>query len=221
MGRRRKPGLTPEDREIWERVASSVTPLSGPAPVAVGRKGLLASVATPLSGIPGPAEAPPPVEASRPPRPEAEAPLLPNRFRIGMAARPAPPRHDLLPSLPERLAATPRVDGSIQAKLRRGKLRPEARIDLHGMTLSEAHPALTGFLMDSHAAGRRLVLVITGKGKDRDDGNPLRAPRGILRHQVPSWVQTGLLAAVVLQITPAHISHGGEGAYYVYLKRRR
>ena len=220
MARRRKPGLTPEDREIWERVASSVTPLAGPAPVATGRKGLLAS-ATPFPGIPGQAE--PAARAEPPPMPKAEpqAPLFPNRFRIGMAARPAPPRHDLLPSLPERLAAAPKVDGGIQAKLRRGKLRPEARIDLHGMTLSEAHPALTGFLIEAHAAGRRLVLVITGKGKDRDDGTVLRAPRGVLRHQVPSWVQTGMLAAIVLQITPAHISHGGEGAYYVYLKRRR
>lgn len=154
--------------------------------------------------------------------PDPPPPALPNRFRIGMAARLAPPRHDILPSLPDRLAAaTPRVDGAIQARLKRGKLRPEARIDLHGMTLSEAHPALTGFLIDAQARGRRLVLVITGKGKDRDDGSVMPLPRGVLRHQVPHWVQTGALAGIVLQITPAHFRHGGEGAYYVYLKRLR
>lgn len=219
MKRRRKPGLTPEDREIWQKVASSVTPLSATAP---GRGGLLGSTSA--------SEASEPVHPSHftaqapgaTPEPPPPRPAVPNRFRIGSAVQPAPPRHDVLAPLPERLAAaTPRVDGAIQGSLKRGKLRPEARIDLHGMTLSEAHPALTGFLIGAQARGRRLVLVITGKGKDRDDGSIMPLPRGVLRHQVPHWVQTGALAGIVLQITPAHFRHGGEGAYYVYLKRLR
>ncbi len=57
------------------------------------------------------------------------------------------------------------MDRKSFGKLKRGKLPPEARIDLHGMTLDQAHPALTRFILDSHAKQRRLVLVITGKGK--------------------------------------------------------
>jgi DNA-nicking Smr family endonuclease len=76
-------------------------------------------------------------------------------------------------------------------------------------------------MLMSHTRGRRLVLVITGKGKDRDEGGPIPVRRGVLRHQVPHWLEVPPLAQVVLQVVPAHISHGGEGAYYVYLKRSR
>ena len=113
------------------------------------------------------------------------------------------------------------IEKRLKQKIARGSHSIDARLDLHGHSQSEAHDALYRFLRRAQSRGGRLVLVITGKGKDRDDGTVLRAPRGVLRHQVPSWVQTGMLAAIVLQITPAHISHGGEGAYYVYLRRRR
>ena len=69
--------------------------------------------------------------------------------------------------------------------------------------------------------GRRLVLVITGKGKDRDDGGPIPTRHGILRHQVPQWLALPPLSQAILQVTPAHLKHGGHGAYYVYLRRNR
>jgi DNA-nicking Smr family endonuclease len=72
----------------------------------------------------------------------------------------------------------------------RGKMKPEARIDLHGMTLSEAHPALVDFVVDAHAQGLRLLLVITGKGRggDREDHGPIPIRRGVLKQQVPGWL---------------------------------
>ena len=105
-------------------------------------------------------------------------------------------------------------------KLRRGRLDPEARIDLHGMTSERAHAVLTGFVRDAHARELRLVLVITGKG--RPDEAAL-APRrhGILRHSVPHWLAAPPLAALILQVATAHQRHGGAGALYVYLRRRR
>lgn len=87
-------------------------------------------------------------------------------------------------------------------QMRRGKLKPEARIDLHGMTLDHAHPALTRFILSSQASGRRLVLVITGKGKARDEGGPIPVRFGVLRHQVPQWLTMAPLSQAVLQITP-------------------
>jgi len=103
----------------------------------------------------------------------------------------------------------------------RGKLKPEGRLDLHGMTLAQAHPALTRFILDAYDRDKRLVLVITGKGKDRDEGGPIPIRRGVLRHQVPGWLHAPPLGAVVLDIREAHLRHGGQGAYYVYLKRKR
>jgi DNA-nicking Smr family endonuclease len=130
--------------------------------------------------------------------------------------------HDLVPSLPEQMRQSPvQMDSKAFGKLKRGKMRPEGRIDLHGMTLDRAHPALTKFILGSHAKGRRLVLVITGKGKMRDEGGPIPVRHGVLRHQVPQWLSMPPLSSAVLQVSQAHISHGGGGAYYVYLRRHR
>lgn len=127
---------------------------------------------------------------------------------------------DTLRPIAERVAAAPlRMDRKTHDRMRRGKKRPEARIDLHGMTLERAHPALSGFILSAHAAGKRLVLVITGKGKARDEGGPIPVRHGVLRHQVPQWLAMAPLSQVILQVTPAHLRHGGAGAYYVYLKR--
>ena len=144
-------------------------------------------------------------------------------FTVGMAAKPRSDNaHNLVPPLSERLADAPvHMDRKAYTRLRRGKLRPEARIDLHGMTLDRAHGTLTAFILRAQAQGKRLVLVITGKGRDRDEGGPIPVRRGVLRHQVPAWLSAPPLAQAVLQVSQAHISHGGEGAYYVYLRRGR
>lgn len=110
------------------------------------------------------------------------------------------------------------MDAGAFGKLKRGKLRPEARIDLHGMTVSQAHPALVSFVLGAQAAGKRLVLVITGKGRVSDDLAPMPVRTGRLRHDVPRWLMLPPLGPLVLQIAPAHRRHGGEGALYVYLR---
>jgi DNA-nicking Smr family endonuclease len=80
------------------------------------------------------------------------------------------------------------MDAGTHAKMTRGKLHPEARIDLHGLTLAEAHPELIRFILNAQSQGLRLVLVITGKGKRRDDTGPIPQRVGALRHQVPHWL---------------------------------
>jgi DNA-nicking Smr family endonuclease len=146
----------------------------------------------------------------------AKAPHFPPR------PTPRQPGHDLAPSLHDRLRKAPvQMDQKAFGKLKRGKLVPEGKLDLHGMTMDRAHPALTRFILSAHASGKRLVLVITGKGKDRDEGGPIPIRYGVLRHQVPNWLSHAPLRSLVLQVTQAHISHGGSGAYYVYLRRQR
>ena len=203
MARRGKKGLSAEEKALWDRVTQNATPLD--------RSRLRSGVA----------ETPGTKTAPKPKAPDPAGDRLP-AFRIGeratQAAHPPHPVQDLS----ARLAHAPvRMDHGAHCKMIRGKLQPEARIDLHGMTLGQAHPALTRFILGAHADGKRLVLVITGKGKDRDVGDPIPVRRGILRHQVPGWLHAPPLGAVVLDIREAHRRHGGGGAYYVYLKKSR
>jgi len=128
----------------------------------------------------------------------------------------------LSPSISDQVRAAPvQMDRKAFVQMKRGKLRPEAKIDLHGMTLDRAHPALTRFILSAQAQGKRLVLVVTGKGKERDDGGPIPVRFGVLRHQVPQWLSMPPLSSAILQISESHLRHGGGGAYYVYLRKSR
>lgn len=164
-------------------------------------------------------------EPVRPPDPAASnAPRPPSLelkpFRVGeLITRPVTSA-SLGPNPAEALARNPvRMDAKTHKRMTKGRLMPEARLDLHGMTLTEAQPELTRFILSSHAQGRRLVLVITGKGKPGGVDAPLPVRPGALRHHVPHWLHRPPLAGVVLQVSAAHLRHGGEGAYYVYLRR--
>lgn len=193
MSRRRH--LSPDERDLWARVAHTAQPLH------------------PFS--PHPKEPPVPPRAAKP-KPSIRD------FMLGETARPQSHGHDILAPLEDRLKTQPlRMDRKAHQQMTRGKIAPEGRIDLHGMTLTEAHPELIRFILNAHDAGKRLVLVITGKGKPRDDHGPIPQRLGVLRHQVPIWLTQPPLGPAVLQIAPAHLKHGGTGAYYVYLRRGR
>lgn len=150
----------------------------------------------------------------------ALSPALPD-FEVGSKAHANPSMHDLMGSVSERVARQPvQMDKKAFGRMKRGKLVPEGKIDLHGMTADQAHGALTGFIMRSHGEGKRLVLVITGKGKTKQDDGPIPTRRGVLKHQVPQWFALPPMRQCILQVAEAHIRHGGTGAYYVYLRRR-
>lgn len=106
------------------------------------------------------------------------------------------------------------IDRRTAERLRRGKLPIEARLDLHGRFQDEAHHALNAFITGSAAAGRRVVLVITGKGRVSEGG-------GVLRRSVPQWLRLPPCAVHVLAVMPAQPQHGGAGALYVMLRRKR
>lgn len=200
---RRRRGLSDEEKALWDSVARQADPLKKKRPQ--------------------PQKPEPATPAPRPGKPSAPvvAPDPMPKFRVGQTVD-HHGMHDLLPSLTEQIGRDPiRMDQKTHKKMTKGKLTPEARIDLHGMTLAEAHPELIHFIMTSQARGMRLVLVITGKGKDRDRGGPIPTRFGVLKHQVPQWLRMAPLAPSVLQVSQASLRHGGSGAYYVYLKRRR
>lgn len=194
---RRRRTLHPEEEELWRSVAQTARPLHD----------------TPRKQPPA---------ATPPPEPPPMTQPLPRLgpFHLGEKRR-GGDRHTLAPTLGESLMSAPlQMDAKTHGKMTRGKLAPEARIDLHGMTLPEAHPELIHFILNAQAQGMRLVLVITGKGKRRDDHGPIPQRMGALRHQVPQWLRLPPIGHAVLQVTEAHVKHGGGGAYYVYLRRR-
>ncbi len=94
----------------------------------------------------------------------------------------------------------------------------EARLDLHGMTQAQAHRALASFLARSHAAGKRDVLIVTGKGtRQGAEGSPT----GVLRRTVPRWLAEPALRQLVLATAAALPRDGGGGALYLLLRRTR
>ena len=204
MSRRRT--LKPEEEQLWHDVARTIRPLSEAALARLRKaKPLPVPEVAPIMGHADPVPHPKPHFAA---------------FRLGEKARPLRSAAHIAPTPAEALAQAPlQMDARKHAKMTRGKLEPEARIDLHGMTMAEAHPELIRFILNAQTAGLRLVLVITGKGKPAADHGPIPTRTGVLRHQVPHWLRMAPLGPAVLQVTQSHLKHGGGGAYYVYLRR--
>lgn len=106
-----------------------------------------------------------------------------------------------------------RVDGSHSKKLKKGSFAPEATIDLHGFRLHEAEEKFFEFILQCYALNKRYILVITGKGV-RDKGKV-----SVIKQSVPKWINSSDLSGKILAVTHAHKKHGGEGAYYILLKK--
>ena len=187
--------LRPEERKLWEKVAETATPMRSADLLSTPRLVFPKSL-------------------------EARSVLTSTKitdFKIGAKAQPkqATAYIDSVSKLQLKM------DAKAYGKLTRGKLNPEARLDLHGMTMSEAYPVLQNFILRSAQLQRRLVLVITGKGKSKSDRGLIPERHGILRHNVPLWLRQAPLENAILETTPAHQRHGGGGALYIYLRRNR
>jgi DNA-nicking Smr family endonuclease len=133
------------------------------------------------------------------------------------------------PRPPDNPVAQPPPLAPLGRRLRQliGRSRREiaARIDLHGLTQREAHDQLLAFLRAAQARGGGVVLVITGKGAAGMMGHGARmsgeGARGVLRRQVPHWLRLAQFRDLIVGFETAHAAHGGEGALYVQVRRRR
>ena len=198
---RNKRGLTPEEAALWARIAHTVRPLPG------RDKPLAPPKAERKPAAPAPKKAAKPTSSSPP----------------VVTARPAPP------SPPKTHRAPPggTLDRRTRQRMLRGKMPIDARLDLHGHGVEEAHARLRAFLINARLQGLRTVLVITGKGKA-----PVRhtlhghdfwhAPEraGRLRALLPEWLAEAGIAEHVAGWTPAHPSQGGGGAFCIRLRRK-
>jgi len=150
-------------------------------------------------------------------------------------ARPAarldrPAKHDT--AKPKTPPALTQFDRRLRQRVTRGHVAIDARLDLHGMTQRQAHAALIRFLHQAQAKDAKLVLVVTGKGVGsaapsarggtaaRDEHRDEHGERGVLRRQVPLWLSLPEFRRFIVSFEEAHVSHGGEGALYLRLRRR-
>jgi DNA-nicking Smr family endonuclease len=163
-------------------------------------RALWAAVARSVRPLPGRTlpEAPPAASVTVTPPPRPAAP----------PASPAP-----RPPLPELGVGVqpPGLDAKRWTALRRGALKPERTLDLHGMTADRAHEAVRGFLLAARAEGLRVVCIVTGKG-----GSP---EGGVLRRELPHWLNAPELRGLILGA--AHPHKANAGAVHLLLRRAR
>jgi DNA-nicking Smr family endonuclease len=192
MTRARRPRLpTAEERALWNKVAKTVEPLHRQ------RTGV-----SPTDEQPAPL-----TKTTKTAKPQKKASAAPT---IRPTPKPQPPE-------PPRLAP---FDRRLMTRLGKGTVAIDARIDLHGLTQEAAHFRLRNFLVDSQAAGAKVVLVITGKGR-RLDTVDFGRERGVLRRLVPIWLGSSELRPYVVGYETAGRGHGGEGALYVRIRSGR
>ncbi len=160
---------------------------------------LWAAVAATVRLAPG--WAPPPLPEPAPPTaPAARAPTP-----TSVATRPkAQPK-------PQPYAAPETIEPQRKRRIVRGRDEIAGRLDLHGLDQERARRALHDFLLRAHADGARAVLVITGKGRMGD---------GVLRRRAPEWLADPALRPIIAGLSQADRHHGGEGAFYIALKRK-
>ena len=211
-----KPGkksqLTAEDRDLWQKIAQSVEPLHQiKLRVREGdRSGLDVAVSRTETGPP----------THQTPKGPQQPLAAPEPFRRTAQTQKVPP-----PLAP--------FDRKRSRRIASGRIGIEARLDLHGARQAEAYGHFRAFILNCVARGLSTVLVVTGKGKTRppdasnDDwdgyGSTYGADgqRGILRRSVPMWLEEPDLRLLVASYTAADIKHGGGGALYIHLRRRR
>lgn len=188
-GDKKKPPGPPrdDDLDLWRHVTRDTKPLKGRAAPAKGAK-----------------------EAGERPKPPKEAPKGGGRPFIPQPKRTETARP---PAAPLAAGALADVDKRTADRLKRGKLPIERRLDLHGLRQEEARARLDEFLADAQGAGKRCVLVITGKGAGREGG--------VMRQNLPHWLNLPSNRARLVAFAPAQPKDGGHGAYYLLLKRRR
>jgi DNA-nicking Smr family endonuclease len=189
--KRRGRGLSADERALWSGVTRSVEPL--------GRRRRQAARPE-IAADAGPAA------------PATAAPAKSNaqRARPGSAAPPARP------------AAAPPLaplGRRLKQSVARGRAQIDARVDLHGLTQREAHHVLLRFLRRAQADGAKIALVVTGKGGGAGGG--FAGERGVLRRQVPLWLALPEFRDFIVGFETAGAGHGGEGALYVRLRRKR
>jgi DNA-nicking Smr family endonuclease len=142
---------------------------------------------------------------------QAKAPTAPAERALVKPPKTPPPPKSSAQAPPKPAAERLPADHGGERRVRRGRVEVEATLDLHGHTQDSASAALSAFLVRARGRGARTVLIITGAG---------RGGQGVLKRRFPDWLSDPELRPIVAAFAQAHRSHGGSGAFYVFLKRK-
>ena len=92
----------------------------------------------------------------------------------------------------------------------KGNVFIEKKLDLHGFNQVDAKNLLEDFINQSIENGKRLILIITGKGKEGE---------GVIKNNIISWLNNKSLRNKILAVNHASKKHGGSGAIYILLRK--
>ncbi len=196
-------GLSLGEQAAWAHLAASVKPLPGkqrPVPPRNGQGD------QPRVGGGAPAAVPKaPAKIAKPPKPAA-APRVPLHPRALPGGSPPP-------------VGEVGLDSHWDRRVKGGRVEPDLTLDLHGHTLDTAYDRIMSALDQARGMGARVVLVVAGRERPVDPADRM-ARRGAIRAKLLDWLAASRHADAITAVRRAHIRHGGEGALYLFLKRR-
>lgn len=215
--------VSDEEATLWAVATRALEPLKRAKPRVTGKE-----IVPPDTVLPSPE----PDAGATKPRPSPghhRDPLeaQPEAKKRQLARQTLPPK--VQPSSPLPSTRQPPMadfERRVARKVAIGQMEIDARLDLHGMTQGAAQRRLRSFLRTAHSEGCRIVLVITGKGRETEAEPETFAEhmekreRGVLKRSVPTWLEDPDMRAIVVSYTTASLQHGGSGALYVRLRRR-
>ncbi len=115
--------------------------------------------------------------------------------------------------------------GEVNKELKRGKISIDRRIDLHGYGLVEAHEKFISEVKKNYNKNKRCLLIITGKGahkkvENEQDTTP-KLFYGKIKNSIINWIKEDDLKKYILTYQDAGFEHGGDGALFVYLRKKK
>ena len=105
----------------------------------------------------------------------------------------------------------------IRRELKQVSLKVQGKLDLHGLTQADAYERTIDFILKSIDQRKKLLLIITGKGSRPNENDE----RGVLKRSFSVWIESDSLCEHVQWYSLAKPEHGGEGAYYVRLRKKK
>ncbi|MBP9694243.1 MAG: Smr/MutS family protein [Alphaproteobacteria bacterium] len=181
---------TGDGLELWERVKEEAKPLVRKKKTEPG---------SPEVKSDEKAHYPPKIQLQRRPR---------SYMQI---ASEAPQKPTITPLVPGTFSN--RLDRKNDMRIKKGKTDYEMKIDFHGMTVQAAYLCFMRTLEQAQKNNKRLILVVTGKGKNAEGGG------GVIRQSFLEWINRPDISRVILTCHPAQAKDGGSGAFYLYLRK--
>jgi DNA-nicking Smr family endonuclease len=113
----------------------------------------------------------------------------------------------------------------IKKAIKKGSFVINKKVDFHGKTLLESEEKFNNTILECYNSGNRCLLFVTGKGlfksKKSENTNQPKLYYGVIRSEFVSWAKSKKFSKHILSFEKASIEHGGDGAFYIYLRKKK